>query len=288
MSLLNFLLRFPRSQKLMAYAAFAGGITTSNAATLAGFTINLNFVNAPTADEQTAFNAAKAAWESVITGYAIDDLQDNEVTINVNLAANDGVGGVLGSAGPETVKLNATMTQVSSTYLYTQTGSMSFDIADTANLQTQGLLDDVILHEMGHVLGIGTLWSSSALGLAGRQELYVNNSGQYTGAFGIAAYNDEFNQAGAFVPVELGGGSGTANGHWNEADGGGGATGIVSKYNGKDFKNELMTGWLGGETFMSNLTMQSMRDLGYTVVPEPSATLLICLSCLPLLRRKRN
>jgi hypothetical protein len=165
---------------------------------------------------------------------------------------------------------------------------MTFDTSDTGALEANGSFGGVILHEMGHVLGIGTLWSSSAVGFAGRQELYVAGSGQYTGQFGLSAYNDEFGQVGAFVPVELGGGSGTADVHWNEVDGGAGATGIVSKYNGNDFRDELMTGWLNSPLFISNLTIEGMRDLGYTVIPEPATGMLLTLAFSPLLFRKRR
>jgi hypothetical protein len=170
---------------------------------------------------------------------------------------------------------------------------MNFDTADTANLATAGTLDDVILHEMGHVLGIGTLWNIAALTsiqpFASTQNLYTSGTGQYTGANAIAAWQGEFGQADNFVPVELAGGPGTANGHWNEVDGGGSPTGIVSLFGpnaGKDFQNELMTGWLGGETFISNVTKGGLIDLGYIVpsfqasataaVPEPG-TFAFCM-----------
>ena len=265
-----------------------GAASVSNADTL-GFDIQLNFINAPTASEAAAFSAAEATWESIITGYQIDDINNIIVNIDVNLAAIDGLGNILGSAGPSTAKLNAAGTAVTSTYLYTQSGSMTFDTADTSAL---GLtFNAVVLHEMGHVLGIGTLWSSSAVGFAGRQELYVNGSGQYTGAFGLAAYNSEFDQSGTFVPVELGGGSGTANGHWNEVNGGSGPTGIVSNISGQDFRDELMTGWLNSPTFISTLTTESMRDLGYTVafaIPEPSSALLLGMGSFALIMRRRK
>jgi hypothetical protein len=205
------------------------------------------------------------------------------VTINVNLGNIDGVGGTLGSAGPNTAN-------VTTNYLYTNTGSMTFDTSDIPGLGSA--FEDVVLHEMAHVLGIGTLWSASAVtgnAVLGRQELYVNNSGQYTGAFGLAAYNAEFNQVGAFVPVELGGGSGTANGHWNEVNGGGVNTGIVSNISLQDFQDELMTGWLGpNATFISTLTIQSLQDLGYEVVPEPSSLVLFGLGFGPLILRWRR
>ncbi len=282
--------KFPSASSRKASSlllALFGATTNSNAATL-GFDIILNYNNTPTASEQAAFEAAEATWESIITGYQIDDIDNTNLTIDVNLAPIDGAGGILGSAGPSTAKLNAANSDVTSTYLYTSTGDMTFDTADTGALEMAGSLSGVILHEMGHVLGIGTLWSSSSVGFAGRQELYTNASGQYTGAFGLAAYNSEFDQTGSFVPVELGGGAGTANGHWNEVDGGAGPTGIVSNITGQDFRDELMTGWLNSPLFISSLTTEGMRDLGYTVVPEPTSGLLVLLGCLPLLRRKRR
>jgi hypothetical protein len=136
------------------------------------------------------------------------------------------------------------------------------------------------------VIGFGTLWTLNGL--------YVDGSGQYTGANALATYRTEFNQpAATFVPVELGGGSGTANGHWNEVDGGGGNTGIVDSLN-RDMKNELMTGWLNSPTFVSLTTINSFKDLGYVVsaVPEPGVMAMWLLG-LPVVwrlsaRRRRD
>lgn len=253
-----------------------------------GFNINLLFFNTPTAGELAAFTAAEAQWESVIKGYQIDDIFSTTVNIRVFLNPIDGVNGILGSAGPTHAKLNAAQNAVTSTFLYTQQGDMEFDTADSAALVTAGLFDDVVLHEMGHVLGVGTLWSSAAVGFPGRQESYVFGSGQYTGPAGLAAYNDEFSQSGTFVPVELGGGAGTANAHWDEINNGAGLTGRTSNIEPgpfNDMRYELMTGWLNAPLFMSSLTVQSMVDLGYVVIPEPSTMLLASLGLLGLVRR---
>lgn len=230
---------------------------------------------------QAAFESAKATWESIITGWK-ENYTGTTVEIGVSFF-NGGVGGVLGSAGPTQVRF-------ATNYIYASQGQMQFDNDDIPGLGST--FEDVVLHEMGHVLGIGTLWSSSGVGIAGYQELYTDGSGTYTGAIGLANYNSEFDQAGASVPVELGGGSGTADGHWNEVDGGGLDTGIVSNITGEDFKNELMTGWLSGETFISTLTAGSFEDLGYNVdysaIPEPSSLALLGLGGLLFARRRRG
>jgi hypothetical protein len=266
-----------------------GGFPHPNLGT-PGFNIVLSFSGTPTPGELAAFQNAEATWESIITGYQITDIAHTDVLINAILGPMDGLGGVLGSAGPTFAKLNAAQNAVTSTFVYADEGDMQFDSADTVGLIGAGLFDEVILHEMGHVLGIGTIWSSSDVGFPGRQETYVFNSGKYTGAAGLAAYNDEFGLAATFVPVELGGGGGTANGHWNEVNGGAGLTGVVSNVQPPPFNDmayELMTGWLNAPLFISNLTKQSMIDLGYTVVPEPS-TLVLTVSVMLLAARGRR
>jgi hypothetical protein len=256
-----------------------------------GFDINLVYNDAPSVGEAAAFSAAEAKWESIITGYQITDIFSTTVTINVDLNPIDGPGGILGSAGPTHGKLNAAQTDVTPTFLYTDQGVMQFDTADTPGLIAANLFDEVILHEMGHVLGIGILWSASSVGpFFGRQEHYVSGSGQYTGPAGLAAYNDEFGQTGTFVPVELGGGPGTANGHWDEVNGGAGLTLRTSNIEPPPFNDmtyELMTGWLNPPSaFLSSLTSQSMIDLGYLVAPEPSTLLLSSIGLIFLARRR--
>ncbi len=270
--------------KRLLFSLAVLAITTVSAqraeAGIVGFDIQLVHNNTPSAAEQTAFDSAEATWESLISGYQ-ENVASTILTITTTLAPIDGSGGILGSAGPGDL-------EGVGNFAYARTGTMTFDTADTADLDTSGILDDVILHEMGHVLGIGTLWS-----IGGFQQLYATDSGEYTGVNALAAWQTEFNQPGAtFVPVELGGDSGTANGHWNEVDGGGGNTGIVSNITGLDFKNELMTGWIGAGTFVSTVTTGGLVDIGYTLsaVPEPSTFALLGIGCIAVLvsRRRRK
>jgi len=122
---------------------------------------------------------------------------------------------------------------------------MEFDGADLEELESSGDLVNVILHEMGHVIGIGTIWGN--LGL-------VQNAGDeihFTGTQAVAEYQSIFNTSDNFVPVQTDGGPGTAGGHWDE----------------DVFANELMTGFLdGGVTNpISRITVGALADMGYQV-----------------------
>jgi hypothetical protein len=241
------------------------------------FDITLNYTGNPA--YLSMFQSAETIWEQIIPSYTDGDqgmAVISGITIDASITVIDGAGGILGSAGPTYGAYD------DSGYLLATNGEMKFDEADVGGLGAN--LVTVILHEMGHVLGLGTLWTYNGL--------YVSGSGQYTGANGLAAYQAEFNQPSAtFVPVELGGGGGTANGHWNEGDGGG-ATGFFSSISGADMRYELMTGWLNTDQpyFISNVTRGSLQDLGYNAVliPETSTSLLACMACATVSFRRRR
>lgn len=244
---------------------------------LSDFGINVIFDAGMSDNYKGAFSNAAAFWGSKITGYRLDSAVLQGITISATVAANDGVGGILGSAGPTEGYFfnNAVLTGDSmfSDVLYSTAGAMTFDSADVDNLINNGLWELVIRHEMAHVIGFGTLWGFDYAGTI-YNNFYNAGSGQYTGAAGLAAYRAEFDPMATCVPVELGGGSGTSDGHWNEVDGGSALTGITDA-NGNDMAYELMTGWLNAPTFTSATTIAQFYDMGYTVIPEPSSVLMI-------------
>ncbi|MGH7465160.1 MAG: leishmanolysin-related zinc metalloendopeptidase, partial [Longimicrobiales bacterium] len=126
---------------------------------------------------------------------------------------------------------------------------MRFDRADLAVLAQNNLLNDVILHELGHVLGFPTIWSDPMFDLlegAGTDEPY------FTGSAGA----NRFTLAGGTlingvgVPVENTGGEGTRDSHWREA--------VLA--------TELMTGFIStGGNPLSAITIGSLEDIGYQV-----------------------
>ena len=67
--------------------------------------------------------------------------------ISATLQAIDGVNGVLGFAGPNAVWRACNTISAE--------GEMTFDIADISSLEAEGSFEGVILHEMGHVIGVG-------------------------------------------------------------------------------------------------------------------------------------
>lgn len=245
-------------------------------ASTAGFDISLRFVNMPTANQLTTFGQAATRWETIITGdlpnianfslnagscnspSAIQEALDDLIIV-VRLENIDGAGAVLGSAGPCLTRSSGGLTAL---------GSMRFDTSDLPSLESAGTFAAVILHEMGHVLGIGTLWNSKgflqlASTTSAKQDTHFNGPEAIAGfnAVGGTNYTGAGQQipGGAKVPVEnctnntpTSCGGGTINSHWRE--------GVL--------KSELMTGYLGSAVTgnpLSVLTIGSLKDIGYVV-----------------------
>lgn len=206
------------------------------------FDIEINFTDDSfTPSQQAVFEDAASRWEEII----IADLPEvfvpgfglvDDIVIDASAFFIDGPLSILAQAGPTVLR--------SDSFLPAR-GIMEFDSADLEFLEEEGLLDAVILHEIAHALGLGTIWEDLDL---------LTDVGspdpRFVGAGATAEYNDIFGVNELSVPVEADFGPGTALSHWDE----------------EVFDNELMTGFINfGENPLSRITAASMGDLGYEV-----------------------
>ncbi|MCB1028661.1 MAG: leishmanolysin-related zinc metalloendopeptidase [Microthrixaceae bacterium] len=171
----------------------------------------------------------RCAGEALNTPSSIDDL-----FIAVKFVDEDGPGGVLASAGPCQVRGGSGLPA---------TGIVLVDRDDVPLLMGSGQLDETILHEMTHVMGLGTVWADKGL---------VGNGGTSSSHFRGSKAKAQWQALGGSgsVPLENAGGSGTQDGHWRESSLG----------------NELMTGYINaGSNPFSRISVASLGDLGYSV-----------------------
>jgi hypothetical protein len=231
------------------------------------FEITLRIAPGMRDDFQEAFEAAAERWAEAIVAGLPDQYLDmpvnlfgfppftglvDDVMIDARDTAIDGPGGVLGRAGGFAIREGGGWLPYY--------GIMEFDTADLDRLASTGRLRDVILHEMGHVIGLGASWL-----LTGHVTDFPFDP-KYTGRAGVAAHQELGGKR--FIPLENEGGLGTVVGHWRESV----------------FGNELMTGYLGtGLQPMSRMTIAALADIGYGVdlsaadpylIPNPLATLV--------------
>ncbi len=275
---------------LTATASGAGIVsstaTFTDTAVTAQFTIQLQYYGnyTPTATEQAAFTAAVTRWEQIVyrhwggpmsvtapanycgAGEPALNTTVTDLLILASFDSIDGPGETLAESGPCYVR-NSNGQAVM--------GIMKFDTADVAGLISSGQLNEVVLHEMNHVLGFGTLWNFSpnnCLQLPSNPPgVLLDTYFSCTGGSGNNAVA-EFDSIGGttyagagqayggnVVPVENCAntpytyptcGAGTVNGHWRETV----------------FGNELMTGYINsGTNPLSVVSIAADQDLGYTV-----------------------
>ena len=255
------------SQTLTATAALVAGKSVTFTETTAAaptFSICARFVGTGgTARQRLAVTRAVARWQSIIAGHvqtthltasatelstncapglpAVDeDIED--LLLFVQLSPIDGPGQILGQSAPCYIHLPIAITAL---------GFFQLDVADADLMLNNGTLDNVVLHEIGHILGIGTLWNFRRSFLVGAGTVDSYFAGAVTRAQ-FATLGSPF--TGNPVPVEncvgiTGCGAGTRDSHWRRSV----------------FGNELMNGYAAATMPLSVVTIGSLADLGYTI-----------------------
>lgn len=257
--------------------ATLGSITKDISATVTtNYRIDVRFFGASmTPAQQALFANAAARISGIVTG----DLQDaqasnqdlsicgitgqpplneiiDDVIIFASISPIDGSGKILARAGPCLTRQNNGLTAV---------GTMQFDSDDIATLTGGGSLQEVITHEMMHVLGYGVFWNTNTPPRALLDSITDRTNPRYLGTQarqGCVAVGGTVTCA-TNIPVEgpcPSGCDGTAFSHWREST----------------FDTELMTGFIDASPNpLSVMTIGSVADLGYVVNSAAADTYLI-------------
>lgn len=232
-----------KAESYVAHASVKSG--ASAAAILSAYKIEVRFLGGLTTTQKNAFKAAANRWTKVIVGDVPSVVVDREVIDDLLILAQgvpiDGSSDILGQAGPTHLRPSS----IGVNAFLPAKGIMLFDTADLAQMQENGTLLDVITHEMGHVIGIGTIWPHKGL-LVGAG----TTNPTFKGTNAKKEYGILNGTGPVAVPVENIGGSGTKNSHWRETV----------------FKNELMSGFIAAPNNpLSKVTAGSLKDIGYVV-----------------------
>ena len=260
------------SATITVAATDAGGLTAESSLPVSVrgghrglYAIDLILVDPVNESVRAAFSTAVDYWESILAGTELPDFPIGEgvplgcrnITTDQSMATiddlvivaaveeGDGRGGVLASASVCGVRAESQLPLI---------GTLKFDVADLALLSKTGNMEEVIVHEIGHVLGIGILWDDHGLLINPSRPNDRGADTHFRGPMAIAAFDEaggEIYTGGEKVPVENFAGRGSGDSHWRESV----------------LDHELMTPALslGVPNPLSAMTVQSLADMGYTV-----------------------
>ncbi len=215
-----------------------------------GFDIELVFTAAVPATYRPSMEAAAATWMQILSGTEWEDVtfdgrRDcrgvevdlgtvNDLVIVVDAFAIDGD---LGTAARADTCIRRADSAPVLGYIY-------FDDADLGTLLAHDDLEEIMLHEITHVLGFGFRWV--LLNLLDQDSDPVFDP-HFTGSRAIAAFDDAggTNYTGAKVPTEPG------QGHWRDSV----------------FGQELMSSFLyvNRREPLSAITLEALADMGFWV-----------------------
>ena len=244
------------------------------------YDVDLVFLEDGTNSQNNIMRQAAERWEAVIGQGARDfDYSGNpqpagtcgpgspgvsdvvdDIRIYVTIDSIDGGGGsggnILGRAAPCSWRLQLWSAPGSSR---TDTinkqvirGFIELDEFDVARMETQGVLLSVVTHELAHVLGFGTVWTTHDRLRNPSDPNRPNADTHFEGPLTIAAFDAAggAGYGGSKVPVENTGVRGSADGHWRQSV----------------FEDEMMTPFLTGSAqAMSAITLESLYEIGYEV-----------------------
>ena len=198
---------------------------TFRAEATSDYTIEVRLLAAFSASQAEAFERATRRWSGVILNdvpdvelasalvstacgvVEADDVVVDDLTIYVNRTTMDGVGGRVARVGPCLVRGGGAPA----------VSVVEFDAADLDALVVDGDLDEVVLHEFGHAVGIGSLWSTRGLLADASLPESPNANPQFAGDSARAELARLSGRPVSSVPVHSGARPGVSDIHWRAA-----------------------------------------------------------------------
>ncbi len=215
------------------------------------FSIEVNFGLGTESLNETLRNAVQEAartWENIISSTF-----DGSYTLTIDITGEDLGNSALAGATWDSGRFDLNgrfMPTTGIAIINTNSTILSILTSNTSFFQ------DVMTHEFGHVLGIGSLWETerSTSGSTLGRNLVNRSAGTYSANTYAGWYYGELlgTYAQTAIPLTTGEGEGSDYSHWRE----------------QIFDSELMTHRAESTTTnmpLSQLTIASLRDLGYNV-----------------------
>lgn len=241
------------------------GVTTD-----ADFSIEIDFDGSIPTELRTVISIAADRWTSVIVGDLPDVQIEDGRTIDdvlIQFEVTDLQIGLAGLAGFTDIRVGTTSEPANGDPIG---GGLPYrgKVILNSRYIDSGDIEHVIAHEIGHVLGFGTLWQNDVGSFRGLVEGIGTDNPVFIGDNAVREFNHLFQNSDQSVPLSsrsrtvpqtYDGRYGT---HWQD-----------TVFNTRDGASELMTSSFplaqtAGTTsnvFLSKVTVGALEDLGYSV-----------------------
>ena len=225
-----------------------------------------------TSEDYAIILASFNKWDSLVTQ---NERFTNTYTIDVSFSIASLGNGILGGAQVLTAYYFDTYTFGNS---YTANGNIKMNESYMSSLRNsirtdnQSALYHVLLHEIGHILGIGTYWNMNGSPVSSYSDNGVTKY-YYTGENAVREYKyyiPEIAHTIVGLPIEDNGGSGTQNVHPEEGEEGTASSNnrYINGFFHPGLDNELMSGWMESfpsSTPLSRISLGFLEDMGFGV-----------------------